>query len=866
MNSVVEEALRQGRWGEIVTIEVGDQTGNDITQPDSATTTDEAKPPHSLTLSLTPCLDIRHGGFQWNPITPQREELSHFLRAKQWMFPMLNDHTRNRVYQEAIHRAISRIVTETHEAKEDKQGQPNQTMTILDIGCGTGLWGMVAARHLQALESQSNNTTNKELFRSFQVESIDMSRFMVQMAQQVVEDNHLSHCISVRETHSMQMMPHHHVQEQQKEEKDTKHDNRSVVLCISELLEHGLLGEGWLPTMRNLFQRKIVPSQALIIPSHATVYALAVQTIRKSVASESTTDLDGCAGWCHDYAGPHNYQPGQQSHPCSLQWPQEMSPSASVVLPVHAKTLVEQGRTKWLSESIPILTISARETTIPNTVNAKRACCRLTISETGSMDAILVWWKLHLLGDDNDEKVTYDSLDPGRCDDSCSSWQDHWQPCLHSLKESVSVTQGDVCQVEAWHDDNRIHVALGSVETPTNADEKKGSAQPPPSKRARSEPSSDKEMSVISPLRSRQLNNTERLDRLGMALDHILDPQNELQRSLKQPEDSGIVILDVSDFCLAGIFASQVCSKYERPCFVYSMESSSGSPIDSSGGCSLSLPVLSAQMAQANVCGGQSKVEFQVLQCHPESLSRDVVFPEKSSKDQMIDLVVAEPYYEMTETWPLLSAMNFYNIVRHLNEKNLISLDSRTCIVPSVASLCVCAISSPQIFSAYQSCGRFKDDEMVLGLDHSYVIRQRHPPGTKGGNVVLSLPMWQYQYTTLGLSQTVTTLRYNLVGQVEPTLQGSFNVSINTSGLCHGILIWVEYDLLQTSERQSSKISTLDESEHQLVVLLDNPINVHEKGTELVCTFQLDGCNSGLSAANNGESSSCPFQFDIANM
>ena len=75
--------------------------------------------------------------------------------------------------------------------------------------------------------------------------------------------NSSSVTIDIVEGHSCEVSPYH--------------DNTKATLCTSELLESGLLGEGWLPAMRDAHERHLDNENAIVIPQRARVYARVVE-------------------------------------------------------------------------------------------------------------------------------------------------------------------------------------------------------------------------------------------------------------------------------------------------------------------------------------------------------------------------------------------------------------------------------------------------------------------------------------------------------------------------------------------------------------------------------------------------------------
>lgn len=162
------------------------------------------------------------GALQWRALDDQVAE--HMTR-KAWIAAMLNDRERCSAYERAINAAIESI---------DKSD-----VVVLDVGAGTGLLSAMAARHSAVSR----------------VIAIEMEDAMVQVARQQLD--HVAK-VKVIAGHSTTI--------------DCT-EKASLVVC--ELLDHFLLGEGWLPSTRDAAERLAEPD-AVFIPSAATIYCAIV--------------------------------------------------------------------------------------------------------------------------------------------------------------------------------------------------------------------------------------------------------------------------------------------------------------------------------------------------------------------------------------------------------------------------------------------------------------------------------------------------------------------------------------------------------------------------------------------------------------
>lgn len=141
-----------------------------------------------------------------------------------WHQGMLADTGRNNAYQEAIERNV------------------NSDSVVLDIGTGSGLLALMAARagakHVYACE---------------------MVPIMAETARQVVQDNGFSDRITIISKKSTDVKIGEELPEK-------------ANLVVSEILDCGLLGELVWPSIRHARQQLLVPG-ALAIPRKATVHA-----------------------------------------------------------------------------------------------------------------------------------------------------------------------------------------------------------------------------------------------------------------------------------------------------------------------------------------------------------------------------------------------------------------------------------------------------------------------------------------------------------------------------------------------------------------------------------------------------------------
>jgi protein arginine N-methyltransferase 7 len=785
-NNILERAFQTARYNEIVTVTLEDG----VTE-----------------VSLVPCLDETNGNVQWNPLPlPDTNSSSvdddgsdnnesfrigvrRHLQTKRWIFPMLNDTVRNDLYQKAIDRAVTYLSGSQSE---------DTVWHVWDVGTGTGLLGMMAATAIRKNDRPDTDVQRSRDGGVKVVRAFEMSAPMAMVARQTVRDNHLADRVHVHNAHSAQIAPLHATRDATDrmpggdDNDDVSTRTPSVLLCVSELLEDGLLGEGWLPAIRDVWNRHWSPQshhhchhhmkKAITIPQQARVYAQAV-----------TADND----WISMYYPPTRQHGNATSMSLTLDAQGTSLVDMPVVrIPLHARTLLHTPvdpndctrrppALRVLSDPFKALDISVQRDIMPG---PEGQACTLSVPVThsGTVYGFLVWWELDLwtAHDNDDDTLTY-STSPH----TGMAWQDHWHVVLHVLRDTPKVQKGETMTVQASHDDTAITL-LPIISAPA----------PPPSKRIRTEPNSGHH-ALITPSRALQLNDTARASFLDQAITHAL--------CVKGPDQ---LVLDVSDFSWCAIVAAR-----QGATQVVSLEASSSNT---------SLPHTTARVAQlGNQLPRAPHSRFEILQAHAEQLTISTL------GDVPADIVVAEPYYELLENWHLEEAINYYNLVRALRRTKLITPDA--CVIPSICRVMGCAIQSDQLRSAYRACGDEKGK--IHGLDHQYV----NAIGADFHQYNLNLPMWQYEYQMLSAPCVLATLDYRSPGN--GPVRGEAQMPFTAKGRCDALLIWVEYSAVADC---TLRYTTNNHFHHQAVRMLPTSwiVDPSEMSkTALICQSQIGG-------------------------
>ncbi len=375
--------------------EVGDNTGCE----ESLQCTDAEG--NEITLSAR--LDSASGAIVWVKEISETEVEKRVLSTNQ-MTSMLHDKERNRVYEKAIEMNIANFMEQME----------NCPPTVLDVGAGTGLLGMMASR------AGAGGVVGCEMYAP-----------MAAVAEQVVRDNNMNE--------EVQIIP----------AKSTDIGGFKVDLLVSELLDSALLGESCIFSHADAINRLLteegeeckIPISERIIPHSATVYGKLVESseIEKMV---NIRDIFGSDQQGNKIGTP--WRDETEAPKCKGGWP---------LIPMHWKTLKRRSAGIELSEESDLLRFDFTRTDAsedPQSFVSNLEVKLPSDHEEGRVSGLLVYWRLDLLSPTVDPKreIFYTT----RPEDADEHWQDHWVQCIFPLPRPITgVKTGDKIQVVATH-------------------------------------------------------------------------------------------------------------------------------------------------------------------------------------------------------------------------------------------------------------------------------------------------------------------------------------------------------------------------------------------------------------------------------
>lgn len=270
-----------------------------------------------------------------------------------WHFRMLNDKCRNDAYAAAVN-----IVCRNAGGAGAKRGcVPARSVRVLDIGTGTGLLSVFAARVDPAVTAVGCDTNGT----------------LCDTAVKVAKSNGLEGQIQIVNKHSKNLSGHDL-------NSRGKGDGKADVI-VTELVDSGLLGEHIIPTLRHAKQHFLRPG-GIVIPSSASIFAVCIEApeIRRQ-----QTVLHATREFLNSFVQPDATCTGHR-------FGDVVASTFFVAEPYTCTALDDLSHTR-LTNPVQVGTIDFATAESGKTFST----VRLPVTASGDVDAIAMWFTLHLL-------------------------------------------------------------------------------------------------------------------------------------------------------------------------------------------------------------------------------------------------------------------------------------------------------------------------------------------------------------------------------------------------------------------------------------------------------------------------------------
>ncbi|XP_053994662.1 protein arginine N-methyltransferase 7 isoform X1 [Hylaeus volcanicus] len=357
---------------------------------------------------FTQCLNPLTGTITWE----EKDENYDYHQevARSAFADMLHDHERNEKYYIALKTAVER------------KHQIGEEANVLDIGTGTGLLSMMAAK------CGADSVTACEAFTP-----------MAKCAIKIIEENGFKDKIKLIQKRSTKMIVG----------KDGDMEKKANIL-VTEVFDTELIGEGALSTFRHALDY-LLEEDSIVVPHSATIWVQVIES--PAVHAWNTT------------------QPIQYKNRCLLNTPHSVK-SCFGAAAVHDIQLTQfpcnAFRPLLPPQAIFRFDFSGKTPLLYN----EKVCLHAKPTSNGTAHAIFMWWDLNM---DIDNQVllscapVWEHPDAKKLQDEGISlteiadlipWRDHWMQAIYYLPTETSVIADTEISLIGYHDEYSLWFQL----------------------------------------------------------------------------------------------------------------------------------------------------------------------------------------------------------------------------------------------------------------------------------------------------------------------------------------------------------------------------------------------------------------------
>jgi len=443
---------------------------------------------------------------------------------------MLHDTERNQKYYQALKVAVNQV---------HRRGQ---LAHVLDIGTGSGLLSMMAAA------CGADSVTACEVFQP-----------MAECAQEIIIQNGFERKIKLIKKRSNEVtvglsgcdMP-----------------QRANIL-VAEVFDTELIGEGALGTFHHALTH-LLTKDCIVVPSRARVYAQVV----------SSEQLRRC----------HSFHPIRVGNRLAILPPSEVVDCPGTVS-LHDLQLSQLDRDSFVPLIDPIKVFEFDFTGQSQIEFDGNSCYQLPALESGTCDAVFMWWDLDM--DPDGEILLSCAPSWAHPEPDKMQWRDHWMQAIYYPQTAFAVDKEEEFLLYSYHDEYSLWFDITKPQI-----ESEGAPEPPTCLCGAHIACSRPRLGMI--------NDTYRNDKYIQSLQKVVTPDT--------------ICLSISDGSLVPLLAALLGAKK-----VYTIETE---------------PV-SKRMIENFVQHNNLQDKVKVIGKRPEDVtSADL-------DDNMADVVIGEPYFYM---------------------------------------------------------------------------------------------------------------------------------------------------------------------------------------------------------------------------
>ena len=720
--------------------------------------TDEDGNTVTATVMVSARVDPDGGGLRW----VQEEDVAAAVRSAMGasqMASMLHDSGRVEAFARAIDGAVGRF-----------RAEHGRGPVVLDVGAGTGLLSLIAAKAGAAA-----------------VFACEMYGPMAAVAREVVAANGEAGRVSVLAMASTALSVG-----------DASPDDVAAAvasgaapawggvdlpcrceLLVTEILDSALLGEGMVPATRDAWERLLVPSAA-VVPEAARLLV----TLASCPAVAATRDADavmwsggggegGKAGAVERGSGEGGKagaveggggtgMGGAEAAAAGVRlrrtdWSEEPCPGGARVLPLHTLRL-RMGRLTGAVQAAtwrfdrPGRALDGADDVITAAVPGAGAGA----GGAAKADCAVMWWEVLVGRDGAGARVVYNTRPsheawegelavsqpggargwPGTAAPCEEVWQDHWTPCVQPLPRPLGPAAGPRGALLGLHvTDTSLWVEAAELTGDTA--EAASAAEPSPKRPRGGHAWSDGPPqcvcglhSVLQPDRTAQLADAGRNLALAAAVGRAA--ARGRRRVVSTGEDGWTAVL-----AAAAAPGSRVVAVIPSPlASVHVAKAAAGSAVT----------VLQATAETIAAEPAALEAAFAELEGGGEG---GAPAPAGGTPAGPVDAVVSDGFFAQCLQRPVWQALVHWQACRALHAARL--LPGRAAVVPAVVYVRCAAVALPQLRPSFRPVAG-----TVRGLDHAAFDAER--AGWEAART-LSFPLWMYETAVVSAVATPFALR-----------------------------------------------------------------------------------------------------------